>query len=380
MTAGKYRKFAVNIFILLIYCLTIVCLAGWSLKNPSYNWDILPYMGVVLSYEKMDIKSIHNNVYATAQDEVSSVFYNRLIDPNNAYRSRVAQSPEIFRSQLPFYVVKPLYTRIAWLFYMAGISLSLSTVWPSVIAYFVTGLLLFFWLKKYWSGVYACIAGILIMLSPPLLSVAGLSTPDALSGLSLFSAVYFLTEKKSLAGTFIFLILAIFTRLDNIIPAICLMSGIFFTKKWVGKIPAGKKLVLFSLLLLSYFAVSSNAHSFGWSIFYYPVFAKQLNSSYTANNTFNFGEYAALAKSQVRTGLFFSFISLFFFLVAFLLWNASLFSFNKLTIEETFAAIFVLIILIRFILQPLIADRLYIPYYLSVIVFLVKKNSLVLRR
>ena len=366
--------------ILFIYCVIILYAAACSLKKPAYNWDILPYMGVILSYDKADANTIHKNVYSIAKDQVPPVYYNRLVDPSNAYRNSVAQSPEKFRAQFPFYIVKPLYTGAAYLFYKAGIALPMSTVWPSVIAYFLTGLLLFFWLKKYWSGLYACIGSSLVMLSPPLLTVAGLSTPDALSGLLLFTAVYFLTEKKSTAGTFVFLLLAVFARLDNILPAVCFLSALFFTNNRNNKIPAGKIVFLFGILFLAYFAVSGNVRSYGWSVFYYPAFVKQLNSSYTANSIFDFKQYISLAKSQLMTGLYFSLISLFFFLVLFLLWNSSLSGFSRLTMEQALAVIFVVIIIARFILQPLVADRLYIPYYLSVIAFLVKKNSLAVSR
>ena len=87
-------------------------------------------------------------------------------------------------------------------------------------------------------------------------------------------------------------------------------------------------------------------------------------------------DYFALAKSQAMTGFFFSFLSLFIFLVLLLLWNGNGIHFKKLSLEQTFGLVFLLIILIRFILQPAIADRFYIPYYLSVFVFLAKKISL----
>lgn len=375
MIVGK-QLFVKN-FILIIYCLAISGAAAYSLEKPVYNWDILPYMGVVLSYDKADVNIIHSEVYAAAKEQIPHVFFGRLVDSSNAYRNNAAQNPPVFHAQFPFYVVKPLYTGMAWLFYKAGVSLSLSTVWPSVIAYFFTGLVLFCWLKKYWSVWYSCAAGILIMLSPPLLTVAGLSTPDALSGLLVFTAVYFLTEKKSAITVFVFLVMAIFARLDNIIPAMCLLPFIFFTGKGGQKISAVMNLFLLSGLLLAYFIISAKTRAFGWSIFFYPAFIKQLNVSYTAGSSFDFAAYMELVKSQLATGSFFSFISVFFFLVLVLLRNTSLFSFNKLTMEQMLAIVFVVIIVVRFVLQPLIADRIYVPYYLSVIAFSVKKNSVI---
>lgn len=360
---------------LLIYCAIILFVSIYSLKKPAYNWDILPYMGVILSYENIDVKTIHDSVYNIAKKQIPSPFYNRLTDTSNKYRNRVAQSPEAFHMQLPFYVVKPLYTGLSYLFYKAGAPLLIATIWPSAISYFLIGLLLFYWLQKYWPAIFAFAGSLFIMLSSPLLSVANLSSPDMLSALLLFAAIYAIIERRSLAWTFFFLILSVFTRLDNIIPSIFFLTTLAFTNKWNPKIPVGKLSLLLAVMVLSYLAISFNVRSFGWSLFYYPSFVKQLNPSYNINNTFVFKDYVALAKSQLMTGLFFSFLSLFFFLVLLLLWNSPAFHFSRLTIEQTLGIVFVLIIMIRFVLQPLINDRLYIPYYLSVIIFLVKKYA-----
>jgi len=360
---------------LFVYCLVIFCAAFAALKKPAYNWDMLPYMGVVLSYNNnAGIDAVHRQVYAAAKSQVPENFYQRMVDPSNAYRNGVAQSAETFRSQLPFYIVKPLYTRLAYWFYRMGANLTTATVWPSVIAYCLTGLLFFHSCKKYWSVGYACAGSILVMLSSPLITAAGLSTPDAVSGLLLFSAVYLLTETKSLAGACVVLLLSVFARLDNILPAAGILAAIFLTNKRNYKMPAGKMAFIAAMLLLVYFLVAGNARAYGWSILYYPAFVKQLNTSYTANASFNFSGYAGLVKAQLTSGLYFSFLSVFLFLTIYYLWNIP-FSTKQLSLEQLLAVLFVLIIVLRFVLQPLINDRLYIPYYLSLIIFLVKKNA-----
>jgi hypothetical protein len=65
---------------------------------------------------------------------------------------------------------------------------------------------------------------------------------------------------------------------------------------------------------------------------------------------------------------------MFLFLTVYYLWNVP-FSMKQLSPEQVLAMLFVLIIVVRFLLQPLVTDRLYIPYYLSLLAFLVKKNS-----
>src|SRR5665811_2268984 len=84
---------------LLIYCAIILFVSIYSLKKPAYNWDILPYMGVILSYEKIDVKTIHDSVYNIAKNQIPSTFYNRMIDSSNKYRHHLAQSTEAFNLQ-----------------------------------------------------------------------------------------------------------------------------------------------------------------------------------------------------------------------------------------------------------------------------------------
>jgi len=375
MTGNIQNKVWTRYGFLLIYWLVLFCAGIAALKKPAYNWDMLPYMGVILSYNNSaGIDAVHRQVYTIAKSQVPENFYQRMVDPSNAYRNGVAQNAEVFRSQLPFYVVKPLYTRLAYYFYKMGAGLPIATVWPSVMAYCLIGLLVFHWFGKYWSIGYTCAGSALLMLSPPLLTAAGLSTPDALSGLLLFTAVYFLTETNSLTGVCIFLLLSVFARLDNVLPAAGILAAVFFTNKRRRTMPAGKMVFLAAMLLLAYFLVAGNARAYGWSILYYPAFIKQLNTSYTANATFDFSGYAGLVKAQLTSGLYFSFLSVFLFLTIYYLWNVP-FSIKLLSTEQALAVLFVFIIVLRFALQPLVNDRLYIPYYLSLIAFLVKKNA-----
>src|SRR5438034_3353001 len=112
----------------IIYAMVVFCAAAWSFKRPAYNWDILAYMGVILLYDNADPKTIHHTVYSVAKEKIPVVYYSRLTDASNGYRNGVAQNPDRFYSQLPFYVVKPLYTRLAWIFYKMGVGLVMATV------------------------------------------------------------------------------------------------------------------------------------------------------------------------------------------------------------------------------------------------------------
>jgi hypothetical protein len=53
---------------------------------------------------------------------------------------------------------------------------------------------------------------------------------------------------------------------------------------------------------------------------------------------------------------------------------------KTLSFDQLLFIVIVLIIFLRFILQPVIADRLYITYYISIVVLLIKKIGLKFER
>src|SRR5687768_13767034 len=116
-------------------------------KHSGYNWDMLMYMGVVLDYD--NTHNVHQHVYTTAKNEIPQQAFHQLTDSSNKYRWSVYQSVQTFTLQLPYYVVKPLYTGMAFVFYKSGIPLTKSTMLPSVISFFLIGMLFFHWLQKY---------------------------------------------------------------------------------------------------------------------------------------------------------------------------------------------------------------------------------------
>ena len=338
-------------------------------RKPGYNWDILPYMGVVLHYE--NAKEVHRTVYAIAKEEFPENVFKQLTDSTNRYRFNVYHHQEEYNLQMPFYVVKPLYTGMAYLFYKAGFPLSRATVLPSLIAYFLTAVLLFYWLSRYLPVIFATIAGLLISLWGPLLMVAGMSAPDALSAMLLFFAFYFFIEKDSILLPYIFLLLSILARIDNILPVSFIIAIIVYTKnqRWNRKFKKGA--LLLSGAFVCFFLVSSLASEYGWSLLYYSDFYKHLNTSYDVHTLFSFSNYWSLFKSQLMTGLYYSHLPLFFFLSMIII-RYGYIAQRKLNTDILLTVTFLLVIVIRFVLQPVIADRLYIPYYLVILILLIR--------
>jgi hypothetical protein len=358
-----------------LYALFLLAICSYSFKRPAYNWDMLAYMAVAASYENSNTVAVHDEVYQLVKKELPSEKYQLLVDSSNKYKTNMEHNVAEFNLQMPFYVIKPLYTGMVYLFHKIGFTLTKSTVMPSIIAYFFIGLLLVHWIRKYLPTYAALLLGFLIMLLSPMLQVAKLSTPDCLSAFFIIWAIYFVVEKKAIVVPFILLLISVFTRLDNIILAVLFFPALTITKNLNKGIPFRKQLIFVVVAVLCYFIVSSGAMSYGWSMLYYPSFSTHLNAEHDIHQAFSIISYLKLVSAQLMVGLFFSWITIFIFLIALLCLKTKQSSNRKWNIDQTILLLFLFVIVIRFLLQPVIADRFYIPYYLVVIVFLIRRYA-----
>jgi hypothetical protein len=363
-----------NKIIFFFYLIFVLLVSLYGLKKDSYNWDILGYMAVVIGYDHHDPVFVHDTVYQIAKDQLPASIYGQLVDGGIEFRRRVAASSNEFDQQLPFYSVKPLYTRMVYLFYKLGIPLIASIHLPSLFSFFLMGFLLLFWIKKYIQFFLALSVSLLIILSAPMLEVDRISTPDCLSAFLLFSAMYFIFEAKSLMLTFIFLLLSIFARLDNIIPSIFILTLLTFSREWGPDISVKKYILILLCFSLSFLSISHMTIRWGWSILYYPTFMRSLNLSYAFHPQFHFGDYMSLAISHFMTGLFFTNLLLYLSLSLLVFIVRPDPQSRRLGFDQLFLCVIFLIITVRFVLQPMIADRIYIAYYLCILILLIRSQ------
>ena len=221
----------------LIYFCFLACLlpiAIYAYKHPSYNWDMLAYMALVVQIEKRDINEVHKITYDNARQNLPASEYDKLIS-GDLRKSRL-ENPSEFNRILPLYAVKPCYIWLSYAFYKAGFSLPLATVIPSVIAYLLIGLLVFHWLNRHHQLLLSFAGTLLIMYSSVMVNVANLSTPDCVSAFFLLAAFYFILERPSVLLSFLFLTGSVFVRLDNIILSILILTFLFFSRLWEKKI------------------------------------------------------------------------------------------------------------------------------------------------
>jgi hypothetical protein len=325
---------------------------------------MLGYMALVLRVENKNIEETHLMTYENAKEQIPAEFYFRLTDSANAYRRKMKENAVEFYRQLPFYTVKPLYILSVYLFYKAGIPLPLSTVLPSVFAYFFVGILLLYWLQQIVPLTYAFWIGILVMVSPPLLMVARLSTPDALSALLIFSAFYYLIGKPSFRAMSVFLLISIMARLDNVllVSAILFLLGLMDSRE--GKPWVSKYTPVILAVACCFFCITATVRSFGWSLFYYPSFMGSLQLRGGLHTGFLFSGYLHLLYSAAITGLYHSWFDFFLLMGIFLSFRKGPGCYKKLEKDQLIYFFLISVSLIRFLLHPDLSDRFFIAYYL----------------
>jgi hypothetical protein len=348
------------------YLLFLLTICFKSYRSPQYNWDILPYMAVMLSYDDHSEDEVHQRVYHIAEMEIPQAPYQSLIDSNNSYRKLMHQDAGQFAKNFPFYVVKPFYTYASYVFYKAGVPLTKATIILSLIGYLGIGMLVLTWLRKYTGALLAVTISTAIMCLPFLLHAAKLSTPDAFSSFILLLSAYLLLEKKDMTCSIIFLLIAVTVRLDNILPCLAILSGIYFFK--LSKdMSLAKYLIAITVAGGLYFIISWQVKAMGWSAVYFPDFIEKMNPSHIHGSILTKTTYMEMVKSQLDSALYFSQLPLFLLLFLLLVTRPDIDRNVRL-----FLILTGMVMIIRFLAQPLVSDRFYIAYYLVAIVLTVK--------
>ena len=370
------NSFSLSHLSALIYFVYFLCLlpvAIFAFKHPYYNWDMLPYMALALKMDHTDSNDVHKITYSNAKANIPAVEYEFLT--GGEYRKRMAESPSDFYSQLPFYVVKPFYTWMVYIFYKTGFSLPVSTVLPSILSYLMIGLLLFHWLKKYLNLGFALPAALLIMYSVYMVSIARTSTPDALSSLLLFSAMYLIVETNSLAWIFLLLWLSVITRIDNLVNCFFILSFLAIPGNWRKRISIKNYSLMVFILVFSYVTITYITKMNEWGILYYPTLVRYYDLLHHLHAGFSLPDYLQLVYSKAATAMVSTHFTLFAFFVLLILIQPIPIRLRHLSFDQLFSLLLILIIIIRFILFPDLADRFYTSFYLVIILLFVKRYS-----
>lgn len=214
--AGPTRKNAAAFLIFLAYSGIFLywSVTGW--RGPLMNWDVIPYTAAALE-QRVPSDRLRHATFADLQ-QFSSGQVVKL--HTSAYTQAVAENDHYFRSQLPFYKVKPLYVGLTrWLGDLTG-SYARATVGISAASFFLYGMAI--WLLKpaglsalVWASLTLALTSIAVPVS--FTRLASASTPDTLAAaLFLWGCVFVLKARWAQVATVLWMG-AVWARPDYIV-------------------------------------------------------------------------------------------------------------------------------------------------------------------
>lgn len=231
-----------NVYFLL-FSIFLLAISYSFYEKPLYNWDLIPYTALALQSNAITNDSLHQLTYQKVKEQIPEKDFKLLTDSVNQYRNKTFTNSKIFYRELVYYKVKPLYIKAVSFFYGLGFPIVIATVLPSIVSYFLIGLLVFIWLRKYYPPLHTFCISLLISLLPFMLWTARTSSPDMLNALFILTGCYFLIEKEKIITGILLLFLSVFIRPDSILIFSLLLLWLFLEKKISSKI--------FSLILLA---------------------------------------------------------------------------------------------------------------------------------
>lgn len=385
-----------SIYFYFLFLLVFVVGQSYSIyKNPKCNWDMIPYMSIIMKYDgAKDINQIHSTIYSELKSQLPAGKYKQLTDSTDSkYRYQMSQSAIGLDNQLPFYNVKPGYTALCFIGYkILGLSLAKSTIFPSILSIIGLGFLVFYWLNKHVPSFVAFIITICALLLEANVSTFRLSSPDGLSTLILLLGYYFLIEKRHLLLTIIFLELSIFVRPDNFIFAFALMAGAYYYRFFENM--KFKTLIVSTVwFFMTYFAITQLSSNLGWRVhFAFSFIEKGIDPSlyykFTALEYLRItilNAFQSMSESAYLKYLLATIIVLFV--------NSKYNTFKsffkrEFPMENAIIIIILASTIIKMLLYPLLLDRLFLSSYYVFLIVIVQnmkvriesKNSLIVAK
>jgi len=301
LVRGRGRKTAGG----LLFLLYIFMLGGVAIHlyhKPIYSMDSLQYMGNALLMEERDPVRIHQRVYAEVQRFVPKAEREGLLGhevgaPENQNKSRQerAANPQRFAEFLPLFAIRPLYNQTLWLVSKSGLGLVRSGILLSVAPYFFLGVLAFVWIGKYVSPAFTLALSILLMISPPLMSLGRDTTADPLATLVAFASLYLIFERRRLFPGMILLLASIYFRTDFVV-----LAGPVILACWLERrIELWKAGVLAFVAVASVLCIDHFAGYYGLRMLYQHTFLGTTIAPGEITAQFSFRNYVSAFRGGV---------------------------------------------------------------------------------
>lgn len=329
-----------------LYFFLLIFLSAILGFYPITNGDIPFYIASILSKQGVT----DTQLWEQTKSVLAAEFPTRLFE-FHAYNLDHAD-----QGIMKFYHIKPLYGWIIYGIHQLGFSYSFSILLPSLVAFFLMGMIVFHWAGTKLNPIQTMGFSLLFMLMGPILIIARMSSPDALSSLVLFTAFASLYLEKGRLSVFLFLLLSVLVRMDNIVTVMVILTGMLFwpDRGSSNKIPVSTYILtmVFSILLTAGLNALLQEH-FWWI----------LDASYFASAPSYFEQWKVFIAE---------FCSSFLFLLIIVL--AIIHIGRRINFREKNYWILLIIagiVLVRSVVFPSLEERFFPAFYLTMLLIMV---------
>ncbi|HLA58599.1 MAG TPA: hypothetical protein VK622_07555 [Puia sp.] len=327
-----FSKFGFSFYLLLLSLATF-CLS----KYPRHNGDMPFYIVCAIQLEQGSMDGAVEKALVYLKQEL----------PADEYTGHAEEIKRAGTEYFDFYRIKPLYVLMVLLFHKIGFSFTTATVVPSLLCFFLVGITIWRFSIQYMDPVKTFLVSIICITIYPSFLLARLSTPDAMSYFFLLNALLFIYTGRQTLIWFSLLLLALCTRLDNIIAALVLLSALL---KWPDSKFANKlrprEFAFYALILIAV-AVSINL-----------VFTQHFVRITDPVNERSTMEYLANVKDYL---LAFSGSFLIALLILFV-FTRPVHGFDWKVKVNYMIYVILAIVFVRFLLYPFYEDRFLMPF------------------
>jgi len=232
-----FSKFGFSVYLLLLSLFTF-----WLSKHPWHNGDMPFYIVCAIQLEQGSMDGAVEKAGVYLKQEL----------PADEYIEHAERIKRAGTEYFDFYRIKPLYILMVLLFHKIGFSFTTATVVPSLLFYFLIGISAWRFSKQYMDLLKTFLVSIICITMYPSFELGRLSTPDAMSCFFLLNALLFIYTGRRKLIWFCLFLLAVCTRLDNIIAELIFLFALL---KWPDSKFANKlrlrEFVLFAAILIS---------------------------------------------------------------------------------------------------------------------------------
>ncbi len=286
-----------------VYVLAVTTALALAARSPAYNWDLIPYTGVVLEIETRDVERLHARTYAEVERAVSPEVFATLT--RGSYRGRVFEDPRVFHEQLGLNRIRPLFIALVYILHKCSVPIVTAIALVSLVSAAGMAVMIRRLHRRAFSPVAGALVAFLVVVVSGCLEVARLYTPDALANVLLLVGVDRIVHRRLRLAT-LFLGLSLLARPDNIVylGGIVLYSMFLAPREY--RMPLRIGIAVLSAATLVALLIHRLAGGFGWNALFYASFVERILRPSLFQPTIEpaqyFGVLAAASRNCLLSG------------------------------------------------------------------------------